>query len=292
MRIVRIFGGLGNQMFQYAFAIALKFRYRQEVVRYDASCMKGYKLHNQFELDKIFNLSLKQASFREIIKVGYPFPHYKLWQLGNRILPKRKRTVFERLLKSYNQNPILLEGDYLFDGYWQNENYFKECRDCILREFSFPKFEYNTNNEHIYNLIKRKNSVSIHIRRGDYINISSTQGICTIQYYINAIKKLKEYIIPSIFIVFSDDIEWCKSNLRHIFDETPTEFIDWNSAQNSYRDMQLMSNCNHNIIANSSFSWWGAWLNTNVDKIVIAPSIWMNDNDFKDIIPREWIRIN
>jgi hypothetical protein len=122
------------------------------------------------------------------------------------------------------------------------------------------------------------NSISIHVRRGDYLNHESYKNICGLNYYCSAIRYIKTLIMDPFFIVFSDDILWCKENLNNILSDTSVIYVDWNTGKESYKDMQLISNCKHNIIANSSFSWWGAWLNTFPNKIIIAPKKWLNTN--------------
>lgn len=173
-------------------------------------------------------------------------------------------------------------------GYWQTEKYFSDIRSKILEAFTFPPLAEDNKNQVTIESIRRKNSISIHVRRGDYMKIGNTQGICTPDYYVKALKMMLEKTKPDVFLVFSDGIEWCKENLSEYFGDTPVVYVDWNTGPESFRDIQLMSNCKHNIIANSSFSWWGAWLNQNGSKIVIAPSRWMNNKGWADIIPQSW----
>ncbi len=149
-------------------------------------------------------------------------------------------------------------------------------------------------NLEIENLIKSVNSVSLHIRRTDFKNTKSntTHGICSLEYYGEAVKFISNKLVDPHFFVFSDDINWAKENLNLPYKLT---FISGNSGDKSYIDMQLMSVCKHNIIANSSFSWWGAWLNSNMNKIVIAPRMWFFNKELNiqtnDLIPDEWIRM-
>lgn len=291
MKIVRIFGGLGNQMFQYALAVSLKAERPNEPVYIDASCMRGYPLHNGYELDRIFNAEIGQASLKDIAKVAYPLPHYRLWQFGKHFLPKRKSMAVESKEMEFlpdilgNSEPLLLE------GYWQTERYFKAHRDQILRAFSFPDFESGSLNERLAAELKDIRSLSLHIRRGDYLKISNTSGICTMQYYEKAMTEVLRQVTPEKVVVFSDDSQWCKDNLQGLLKGLTAIYVDWNNGKNSFRDMQLMNLCSHNIIANSSFSWWGAWLNKNPDKIVVAPSRWMNGPGWPDIIPEDWTKM-
>lgn len=290
MKIVRIFGGLGNQMFQYALAVSIKKQLGEEVA-IDHSVMRGYPLHNGYELKHIFNTSIPQASIAQIAYVAWPLPHYRLWQIGTHCLPKRKSTLKESKSMEFCPKVFMPNIDLMIEGYWQNERYFRNYRNEVLKAFAFKPFEGNSKNLSVVEAIKEKTSVSIHVRRGDYLKISFTEGICSLNYYKAAIDMIKRYVDPDMFVVFSDDIEWCRENLRESLCGTETVYVDWNKGKESYRDMQLMSLCSHNIIANSSFSWWGAWLNRNPEKKVIAPSRWMNALGWPEIIPDGWLTI-
>lgn len=289
MKIVRIFGGLGNQMFQYALAVA--FRSKGQDVRIDASCMNGYPLHNGFELKRIFNVDIPQASFGELLRLGYPLPHYRLWQIGKRILPRRQTMMIEDSAMEFNKDVCTQKRELLLDGYWQTEKYFIECREKILDTFRFPDFVNESKNQRLAHELSKRTAVSVHVRRGDYLKISNTSGICTEEYYDKAIKFIIHKCNPDAFIIFSDGIDWCKDYFKELSAVRTVEFVDWNTGNESFRDMQLMSLCSHNIIANSSFSWWGAWLNDNPKKIIITPSKWMNNSGWQDIIPNSWTKI-
>ena len=180
--------------------------------------------------------------------------------------------------------------DCYFDGYWQNENYFSFCQSIVRKNFTFPIIEDSRNIE-VLNAIRLKNAVSIHVRRGDYLNNSILGNNCNLDYYKNAIEYMLNYQSVNLFCVFSNDIEWCKEKLGPLLHSVQTLYIDWNKDKSSFVDMQLMSMCAHNIIANSSFSWWGAWLNQNPSKVVIAPRKWRNIETASDPVPDNWIRI-
>lgn len=292
MKIIKILGGLGNQMFQYAFAIGFRERFRDIKVKIDISCFKGYPLHNGYEINSIFkNAIIPIASFSEISKMAYPYYHYRLWQIGRRILKKRGSMIVEESEAKLDLNLIKNPLDLYYDGYWQEEEYFMDFRNNILHEFEFPVIN-DFNNSKLLDTIKENRTVSIHVRRGDYVNHPLFKNICTIEYYKNAINHIKS-IDQSIscFVIFSNDIEWTKSVFKSEFSDIKTIFVDWNNGSNSYRDMQMMSQCNHNIIANSSFSWWGAWLNQHNDKIVLAPEKWINGQSLQKTICNDWIRI-
>ena len=190
----------------------------------------------------------------------------------------------------FDYENVTRKEDGFYDGYWQNENNFLPIRDKILEVFSFPQFNDKRNIE-LAELITNKRAVSCHVRRGDYLK-DPLYGVCTSEYYVKAIDEINRKVSPDLYCVFSDDVKWCKENLGEIIGkDKEIVFVDWNKGENSFRDMQLMSLCNHNIIANSSFSWWGAWLNNHDDKVVVAPNIWMNKPVVNDPLCDSWIKI-
>lgn len=288
MKVVNVLGGLGNQMFQYALAVALKQRFPESDVKIDPSGFRGYLLHNGYELKRIFNVEIPEASAADQTKLFYPLRNYRMWQVGRRFLPKRKSTVYENEDMAFMPSVLSDDASKYYLGYWQTEKYFADCRDAILKAFEFPPLEPGSKNYEVSEQLKGKNVVSVHVRRGDYLTLSNTQNICNLDYYKKAISQILQKTTPDAYLVFSDGIDWCKENLSDSFGDVPVIFVDWNKGEDSFRDMQLMSLCSHNIIANSSFSWWGAWLNNNPDKIVIAPSRWMNSGGWVDIIPDSW----
>lgn len=289
MKIVKILGGLGNQMFQYALYLALKEKFPDEEIKIDISCFRGYPLHNGFELDDIFSLDYQTATWKDILKVAYPYPNYRCWQIGKYIMPKRKTMCIERADLFFDVSLLQQRGDKYYDGYWQHEEYFNFARDSIMSAFAFSEVE-NGRNQDIINKVSLQNSVAIHIRRGDYVKHPLFKGICDIGYYKSAIIYMKEHVDPDLYCVFSNDIEWCESNLSSLLPPDRTVYVSWNNGKQSYIDMQIMSRCKHNIVANSSFSWWGAWLNQNANKVVLAPHKWSNAN-IQDPVPNSWIRI-
>ena len=192
------------------------------------------------------------------------------------------------------QTPFDLEevtrtDNVFYDGYWQNENYFLRYRDTVIQSFHFPAFS-GKNNLELADALSRKRAASCHVRRGDYL-LDPIYGVCSESYYKRAINELNTIINPELYCIFSDDIDWCKNNLSDAFYNKEVVFVNWNSKKDSFRDMQLMSLCHYNIIANSSFSWWGAWLNNHQDKIVLAPERWMNKPIVNDPICDSWKRI-
>lgn len=277
MKVVRVVGGLGNQMFQYAFYLSLKKKHKN--VKLDISAFKNYKLH-KFQLEKIFGID----------KSNYTS---KLTGLIFKVLQKFKKYSIVKEDTLFHSEVLDIEGTKYYSGYWNSENYFKDIFDEVRQAFRF-NFILNDENEFISKMIKNSNSVSIHVRRGDYLDTEVNQkiygGICTLNYYQSAIEIIQRNVENPFFFVFSNDIEWCKIN----FKIQNVNFIDWNSEDENYIDMYLMSICKYNIIANSSFGWWAAWLNQNKGKIVITPSRFFNDcieSDMKTLIPHDWIKV-
>lgn len=286
MKIVKFLGGLGNQMFQYAFYSALSKRHKK--VKADISGYKNYPLHNGFELENIFNLDVKKAP---TFKIKLYDPSVRTWYIRKlrQILGLKKAYQVEINPFFYYENILKAEGPKLYWGYWQNQNYFIDIEQEIRTAFQF-KNKLSEKNQNLFQHICQSDSVSVHFRRGDYVGHESLGGLCSPNYYKEAINIMETKVKDPTFFIFSDEIEWCKSNLSL---PPQTVFIEGNNGTNSYVDMQLMSNCKHNIIANSSFSWWAAWLNQNPNKIVIAPSKWINDDQLNDsdIIPKTWLKI-
>lgn len=289
MKIVNLTGGLGNQMFEYAFFLRLQQEHPSEEIKVCTRSYKGYGLHNGLELENIFKINLNEVSTLDLLRLSYPFFNYATWQVIRHILPKRKSMIFSTFDIPFSENEFLRKDSVYYDGYWQNENYFSSIRDIVLKTFSFPDFS-DKKGKALSEILLCRNSVSCHVRRGDYLK-DPTRCVCTPQYYKNAIKYMNEHVLPDLYCVFSDDIDWCKENLSGLFGQIEVIYVNWNHGVESYRDMQLMSLCKHNIIANSSFSWWGAWLNKNDNKLIISPEKWMSNPLQNDPICKSWKRI-
>lgn len=267
MIIVRIVGGLGNQMFQYAFAKALQQKGFN--VKIDTSKFKTYTLHGGYHLDK-YNIDLKTSGF---------FP--TLFS----ILKIRKNVKEKSLL--FDENLTKLQGNEYVKGYFQTEKYFENIRGVLLEQFTLNAHLSDSTNTYVEAIKKQSNTCALHVRRGDFISdlkANSVHGTCDLEYYKKAIKFIKKTQDQLKFYVFSDDIDWAKENLE-ISNAT---FIDHKCKP--HEDLFLMSLCNHNITANSSFSWWGAWLNKNKNKTVIAPKKWFV-NKVNEVACKNWIKI-
>lgn len=291
MHIVNILGGLGNQMFQYAFAYTLS-KDQNSMVKLDIHDFEGYDLR-EYELD-IFNVSLPLATQTEVNKLKY-----KNETLFQKVLRKIKRRPIP-FTNSYYREPhfhhddkvLSLTGDIYFEGYWQSEKYFLKYKNDLLKEFTLKKGLHSQSQNYMEQIISTE-AVSLHIRRGDYVtnqHTNSVHGTCPIEYYQKAVQKIEEGRKAPHFFIFSDDLEWAKDNLSFIENLT---FIELDANVPDHEEMILMSKCQHNIIANSSFSWWGAWLNQNENNMVIAPKKWFNDSskNTKNLIPSGWIKL-
>lgn len=285
MKVVRFLGGLGNQMFQYAFYKALQQRFPN--VKADLQGFSDYGLHNGFELDRIFSIRLSSIS---LFRSNLYQIHNKKWiyRKLRRILNLRKIYQEENHLFAYNPKIMTNPKSAYYWGYWQNIQYFQDISKELRADFKFSN-PLDDKNQEASDSIQNSNSISIHIRRGDYLTDPLLGGLCDLEYYQKAITYIQSQVSSPKYFIFSNDIEWCRQNLSI----TNCEFISWNTSTLSYIDMQLMSQCKHNIIANSSFSWWAAWLNQNDNNIVICPKKWVNDPklDTSGLIPETWIAI-
>lgn len=275
MKIVRIIGGLGNQMFQYALYLSLKQRFPDEKILVDCSLFKSYGVHNGLELDRVFGVPLPQASFMEMCRVTIPTYNYSVARIVRKLFPKRSTECYEAKDYTYNSQ-VFTPGDRYYNGYWQNYQYFIENRELIQSTFRFSQPRESSNQRLLDELSGCTSSVSIHVRRGDYLKAPIYAGLCGLNYYSQAITHIKEHVREPKFYLFSDDIEWCKENIVPLLENAHCTIVDWNRGAESYRDIQLMSACHNNIIANSSFSWWAAFLNQNKDAMVCAPAKWTN----------------
>lgn len=255
MFVVKISGGLGNQLFQYSFIRALEEKYSTNVV-YDLSSYKNDMFGRYFQLGDFPNIKLSDKKLvlnKGIVLVNDTFNY-----------------------DDFNKNISSVDLDdniALFNGYWQSEKYFKDIESKIRQELSL-NVDFNP----------LPNSIALHVRRGDYLTLQHIHPVQGVEYYNNAIDEIGDF--EKIY-VFSEDVEWCRANLKF-------SNIEFMKADQPAIDILKMSKCTHNIIANSSFSWWGAWLNNNPNKKVIAPLKWFGDTSHysdKDLIPSKWKRI-
>jgi hypothetical protein len=300
MIIVKLMGGLGNQMFQYAAAKSFALNNRAELLidtsfLEDKSEKKNFT-YRDFELN-VFQLKdnvIDKFQLQLFLNKVNVFDNLRLNRLNqiffNNKIPTPK-IIRENILSPNKDIFNLISNNSLLEGYWQSEAYFISHQNIIRELF---RFSNSIVNKKLLAEIINKNSVSVHIRRGDYANndvINSVHGLCTIEYYIEAFQIMSSKIANPIFYIFSDDMNWTKNTLHFLNEKYNIVYIDQNNM-NPSEDMNLMSNCKHNIIANSSFSWWGAWLNNKPEKIIISPSVWTKNNSSNPhLIPQTWIKI-
>ena len=292
MVISNIVGGLGNQMFQYAAGRALALTNDRSLLL-DLSDFTAYQLHHGFELSRVFSLVAAKAepsTTHELLGWRENYWARKILRRPQFSWLRGTKFVVEPHFNYWPDFFNINDDCYLY-GYWQSERYFKAFEAIIRQDFIFREPLQELNAELSLDMAT-KQAVSLHIRRGDYVSNPKNHNImsvCDLEYYRLAINYIATQVEQPVFYLFSDDMAWVKQSLPMEF---PSVYIEHNSGAESYRDMQLMSLCRHHIIANSSFSWWGAWLNANPDKIVIAPKHWFsNGNDDTDLIPDEWIRL-
>lgn len=269
--------------------LAVREHYKEEALM-DTSVYASYGLHNGLEINRIFNTTAQEASKEQIKQVSRFTTNYKLSRLFHYLLPAKKSEFKERTFGKYYPEALQMQGDCLYDGYWQHHEYFANCREAILKEFSLRKPLDNINQDSFDAYKCSSKHISVHVRRGDFLNSKLYKGLCGKEYYVSAIKKAIEMVGDDAhFVFFSNDIPWCKENLASLVKDSQCTFVTHNTGADSYKDMILMSACRVNIIANSSFSWWGAYLNQREDKVVIAPEKWINRDMPDPIQMPEWI---
>jgi len=287
MLIIKVQWWLWNQMFQYAFAKALSLKKNVDF----ALNVFDYKTYfRPLELE-VFMIEKNYATLQEI-------PFYERLNSKNRYISFvffkikefcKRRNKYHFFEKTVGFDIDLLSiNSWYIEWYFQTEKYFIEYQNEIRKSFQF-KYHPSKQNQHIIDIMTKHNSVSIHIRRWDYLlgNNLSYHWICGLDYYKDAISFIRSHVESPIFFFFSDDMDWVKETFKNIEN---SYYVDRNTWKSSYEDMRLMSLCKHNIVANSSFSWWWAWLNINKDKIVIAPKKWFNQENM-NIIPKQRIKI-
>lgn len=288
MIIVKLQGGLGNQLFQYATARALAEQHDSKVA-FDLSSFQEVAARpditpRRYELDA-FGITPTQPSLIDGLARNAGPALFK--KIGQKL---RNITTYQERALGYD--PMIGQkttaNTYLV-GYFQSERYFENIQEVLRHELTFlsaPNYDL---------LPKVPNLVSLHVRRGDYVTSpksSALHGLCSLEYYQKAAAYLADRLGEITIAVFSDDQPWARAhlNLPH-----PVIFVEGHAAHESYRDMQLMSQCSHHIVANSSFSWWGAWLNPSPDKLVVAPRNWLTHEEDPGIsanrTPSGWVRM-
>jgi len=297
MIIVSLFGGLGNQMFQYACGKAIATKLGVEL-KLDISLVNDRTprkdfTYRDYEL-AVFNIEDEIATEAEVRKF---IPN--LWNSSEiqRQFYKIKRILTQKVLYTeklkfrYNSEIDTVRDNSYIYGYFQTERYFEHIRAELLERFRL-KNQVDEKNAALIMKMQSENSVSVHVRRGDYTN-SPFSLLSVEDYYQKAIDFILEKVEVPVFYIFTNDPEWVEDNFKAL--QINKSIVTINFGNQSYMDMILMSNCRHNICANSSFSWWGAWLNTNPNKIVVTPKSWFKSTEYVesiyDLIPEKWLSL-
>ena len=297
MIVVRLAGGLGNQMFQYAFGRALSLHLNTSL-KLDLSFLVDRTpvdthVFREYSLD-IFGVDVEVANFKENDTSIFYYlsnPTITLWKIRRRILGC---TLYVEKKDSYLDSEVFsLKGDVYFEGNWQSPKYFEHIDQIIKQDFSF-KGELPDNFKKIADEMQKLNSICLHVRRGDYVwqpYANKFNGVTGIDYFNAAVYHISQSINDPRIYVFSDDIDWCFENIKFDLPVTFVEHEHPNRKPEEY--FRLMSLCKHFVISNSTFSWWAAWLSTNQTKIVVAPKKWFEDPtiDTSDLIPDSWIKM-
>jgi len=281
--LVYLEGGLGNQLFQYAAGRALADFHQASL----KLVIRGYSRFKESRIYKLhhYNIAATVATSRQewLIRLSNPLRYLGPWHQRPRIVERRFR---------FNPEILAAPDNVCLAGHWQSEKYFLAIESILHHEFTL-KNDLDGENLRFSRLISQTSAVSLHIRRGDYVSDPAKlafHGCCPPDYYRAAIDQMRELVDSPHLFVFSDDLDWAE---RHLVTGCPTTFVRHNGEARDYEDLRLMSQCQHHIIANSSFSWWGAWLCKNPGKQVIAPKNWFDGakNDTSDLIPASWMQL-
>lgn len=298
MITTKVSGGLGNQMFQYAMGRAIAARLGTELQMDLFFYRHGQPpegVQRIYALD-VFRVKERfvpdvQSRHATAIRTFLRRVYRKLRRMLGYPVQQSQTQVFTEKSFPFDATVFEVGDNTCFEGYWQSEKYFMSIDDEIRRAFTL-KDGLSGHGQQLTVAMRAGESVSLHVRRGDYVQSATTNavhGTCTPEYYAKAIAYVAAHVTAPHFYVFSDDIEWVKANLP--IDHPVTWLSD--GVLKDYEELALMASCRHNIIANSSFSWWGAWLNDNPSKVVIAPARWFakGDLDTRDLIPETWVKI-
>jgi len=292
MLVIKLQGGLGNQLFQYAYGLKMSLLLRQKVYL-DISLLSANRFGvtpRTYELYP-YKISASLLSVRDSKSIGIVKYPYLVKILARFNLTFRNcKYFYEDQFNFYDAKLTDPNYSLVFEGYWQGEKNFSEVKDELRRQL----LSYKTHPlcKSIMDELLNCNSVALHVRRGDYITnpkAAKFHVLCGLEYYSSAMDLISKRIDSPHFFIFTDDVEWVKSNISSNYALTIVSGID---KLTHHDELSLMSSCSHNIISNSSYSWWGAWLNSNSNKIVIAPKIWHKNNEIgENFLPNDWICI-
>jgi hypothetical protein len=274
MIVSKLISGLGNQLFQYAIGRKLSLKrgvpLRLDVSFYEDQDLRSYKLHH-------YPVEAALATDDEMDEVLHIYRRNNLYtRLHRRVERKLPKHLHRHYRQSnwwqYEPEVLKISSKAYIEGYWQHYKYFEDIANCLYKELSVPETERLPFAAIYKEVTNNSQAVSVHVRRGDYVsdkNANSLMGVLPVNYYLSAIRHMRENVKDAYFYFFSDDLDWVKDNVQT---DANCEFVE---AGTDYIELDLMSQCRHNVIANSSFSWWGAFLNQNPEKIVVAPRQWV-----------------
>ena len=291
MKIVKLKGGLGNQMFQYAYAMLLKTRTKEEVYL-DYSAYKSLK-NDHVRVPRItkFKISLspaKDSQIMEVCKLKHEGNSQSLrYKVGIYLEKKLNKEYFFEPNRAYIDPQNIIDKSY-YDGYWQSWRYVDEVKKQIDNEF-IPNYQLSQRTVETREAIQKENAIFVGVRRGDYEEEASHYGTFGSAYYEQAMAYMDARVENPVYYIFSNDIESCKKNI--VWGVRDVRFREKEMQTNDFEELILMSSCKHAIIVNSSFNWWGATLIRNIGKIVCCPEKWWFDDKPIDIIPENWVRI-
>lgn len=275
MVIVRLIGRMGNQLFQYAVGRQLALRNKMPL-KIDMSANEP-TVENKLTY---FNIDAPLATEEEVKRMVSKYESHSFYsrayrKIERKLLPRHKRKYFkEKGYYEYDADLIKITSSVLLEGFWQHHQYFEKLHPRLWDELTL-RDEYIFEHKIFQEIVQAGSSISIHIRRGDYVsdpNNLNWFGVMPISYYQNAISYMDQHVKNPVYFVFSDDLDWAERNLSI---KAPVVFVDIDGGKKDYLELYAMSKCRHNIIANSSFSWWAAFLNKNEDKKIIAPKTWL-----------------
>ncbi len=288
MIIVKLAGGLGNQLFQYAAGRALAHS-QGKTLLLDISNYDRDHLGRQYRLNH-FHIQAEFATPRDVRRISRQNRRdlfSRVWQRAERYLPRHWRSVFVDRVEGYDPALFRIRRNVALQGYWQSEKYFRSIAPLLRQELVLHTPPVGRNAT-LAREITGVESVSVHVRRSDYVT-NNSHIVLPKTYYEAALAHLAHVAPEAYYYIFSDDIPWCR---KHLDLPGPAVFVDHNGPEADFEDLRLMNLCKHHIIANSSFSWWGAWLGNNPQKIVISPRKWFSDSHRKthDLVPETWLK--
>lgn len=291
MILIKVTGGPGNQLFQYAFGRNLALIYKTDLYL-DLSEFE-IKKHRVFVLNK-FKIKAKIATeklLKSYLKFSYYLP-YDFRPQFHKLLPNYFGNISYEKKFTFDKNNFQIKNDSYLIGFWQSEKYFTDIRHKLLNEIQL-KHNFSAKSKKLLKQIQKTESISINIRRGDFLSnpqINKRHGVIGLKYFTDAIKFISSKTANPRFFLFSDDIKWVKDNIK----PSHAIYVDFNYPLHSEEDLLLGSFCKHNILTNSTFSWWVGWLNSNPNKIVTAPSKWFKqlNYDLSDFFPAGWLLLD